>query len=107
MTLLRVTSFGLLVAAAGGLLMGSERLLRVWALVCTTVVAALSLPLWCRFNPETADFQFREQVAWIPFLKIDYALGVDGISLLLVLLTTLILPLCVLASWTYIKTRIK
>jgi NADH:ubiquinone oxidoreductase subunit 4 (subunit M) len=78
-----------------------------WALLCTTVVAALSLPLWCRFNPETADFQFREQVAWIPFLKIDYTLGVDGISLLLVLLTTLILPLCVLASWTYIKTRIK
>jgi NADH-quinone oxidoreductase subunit M len=89
------------------MLIGSERLLRGWALLCTTVVAALSLPLWWRFNPETADFQFREQVAWIPFLKIDYALGVDGISLLLVLLTTLILPLCVLASWTYIKTRIK
>jgi NADH-quinone oxidoreductase subunit M len=105
--ILSVLIFSPLVAAAGALLIGSERLLRVWALVCTTVVAALSLPLWCRFNPETADFQFREQVAWIPFLKIDYALGVDGISLLLVLLTTLILPLCVLASWTYIKTRMR
>jgi NADH-quinone oxidoreductase subunit M len=58
-----------------------------------------------RFNPDTAAFQFRGTGTWIPFLKIDYTLGVDGISLLLVLLTTLIMPLCVLASWTYITTR--
>jgi NADH-quinone oxidoreductase subunit M len=107
MPLLSVLIFSPLVAAAGAAFMGSERLLRWWTFVCTTVIAVLSLPLWFRFNAGTASFQFREQHAWIPGLKIEYALGVDGISLLLVLLTTLIMPLCVLASWTYIKTRVK
>ena len=105
--LLSVLIFSPLVAAAGAALIGNERLLRWWTLACTTVIAALSLPLWSRFNPDTADFQFREHVAWIPFLKIDYSLGIDGISLLLVLLTTLIMPLCVLASWRYIAKRVK
>jgi NADH-quinone oxidoreductase subunit M len=106
-SLLSLLIFSPLVAAAGAALIGSERWLRWWTLACTTVIAGLSLPLWWRFNPETADFQFREHVAWIPFLKIDYSLGVDGISLLLVLLTTLIMPLCVLASWRYITSRVK
>ena len=105
--LLSVLIFSPLVAADGAALLGNERLLRWWTFACTTVIAGLSLPLWWRFNPDTADFQFREHVAWIPFLKIDYSLGLDGISLLLVLLTTLIMPLCVLASWNYIKTRVK
>ncbi len=105
--LLSVLIFSPLVAAAGAALIGSERLLRWWTFICTTIIAVVSLPLWFRFNPDTAAFQFTEQHGWIPSLKIDYAIGVDGISLLLVLLTTLIMPLCVLASWKYIKTRIK
>ncbi|MBI5690526.1 MAG: NADH-quinone oxidoreductase subunit M [Verrucomicrobia bacterium] len=105
--LLSVLIFSPLVAAAGAALIGSERLLRWWTLACTTVIAAVSLPLWWNFNPATAAFQFREDHNWIPFLKIRYALGIDGISLLLVLLTTLILPLCVLASWRYITVRVK
>lgn len=105
--LLSVLIFSPLVAAAGAALIGSERLLRWWAFVTTSVIALVSLPLWFRFLPDTAAFQFREQCAWIPSLKIEYSLGIDGISLLLVLLTTLIMPLCVLASWTYIKTRVK
>lgn len=107
MPLLSVLIFSPLVAAAGAALIGSERLLRWWTFVCTTVIALLSLPLWFRFNADTAAFQFREQHAWIPGLKIEYSLGLDGISVLLVLLTTLIMPLCVLASWKYIKTRVK
>jgi NADH-quinone oxidoreductase subunit M len=105
--LLSVLIFSPLAAAAGAAFIGSERLLRWWTLACTTLVAALSLPLWWKFNPETHAFQFREHHAWIPILKIDYSLGIDGISLLLVLLTTLILPLCVLASWQYITSRVK
>ena len=66
-----------------------------------------SLRLWAGFAPGTADFQFVEHAAWIPWLKINYTVGIDGISLLLVLLTTLIAPLCVLCSWSYIKTRVK
>ena len=67
--------------------------------------AALSLPLYFGFDRTTAKFQFGEHHRWITFagLKINYTLGVDGISLLLVLLTTLIMPFCVLASWSYIQ----
>jgi NADH-quinone oxidoreductase subunit M len=52
-------------------------------------------------------FQFHEHAEWIPSLHIQYALGIDGISLLLILLTTFVLPLCVLCSWKYIQTRVK
>src|SRR5262249_43930721 len=73
----------------------------------TLALAALSLPLYWQFNPGTAEFQFTEHAAWIPWLKINWAVGLDGISLLLVLLTTLIMPLCVLCSWRYIQSRVK
>src|ERR1019366_6120773 len=73
----------------------------------TSAVALFSLQLYWRFDPETSRFQFTELAHWIPWLRIDYAVGIDGISLLLVLLTTLIMPLCVMASWRYIQTRVK
>ncbi|MBM3892008.1 MAG: NADH-quinone oxidoreductase subunit M, partial [Verrucomicrobia bacterium] len=75
--------------------------------VSTTIVALVSLLLYTGFDVTTAKFQFVEHAAWIPSLKINYTLGVDGISLLLVLLTTLIMPLCVLCSWRYITVRVK
>jgi NADH-quinone oxidoreductase subunit M len=84
-----------------------ERAQRWWTLAFTTAVALVSLLLLPRFNPDTHAFQFIEHAAWIPALKINYTLGVDGISLLLVLLTTIITPLCVLASWSYVKMRVK
>jgi NADH-quinone oxidoreductase subunit M len=77
------------------------------ALVVTTFNAILSLKLWTGFNVSTADFQFGERLGWIPSLNIEYALGIDGISILLVMLTTFIMPLCVLGSWTYISKRVK
>jgi NADH-quinone oxidoreductase subunit M len=105
--LLSVLIFAPLLAAAVAALLRSECLLRWWTLASTTAVALLSLRLWTGFVPGTADFQFGEHAAWIPGLKINYTLGIDGLSLLLVLLTTLIAPLCVLASWTYLKTRVR
>ncbi len=104
---LSVLIFGPLAAALVAALLRGDRALRWWTLGSTAVMAALSLPLYDRFDPATAAFQFREQAAWIPWLRVNYALGVDGLSLLLVLLTTLIMPLCVLASWRYITTRVK
>jgi NADH-quinone oxidoreductase subunit M len=89
------------------LFLPGENVQRIWAMAVTSVTAAISLPLYSRFDLTTAKYQFGEHVSWIPSLNINYTLGIDGISLLLVLLTTLILPLCVLGSWTYIKTRIK
>ena len=52
-------------------------------------------------------YQFGEHHAWIPMWDINYTLGIDGISLLLILLTTMIMPLCVLCSWNYITTRVR
>jgi NADH-quinone oxidoreductase subunit M len=105
--LLSVLIFAPLLAAVVAALIRSGRALRWWTLVTTTAVAFLSLRLWTGFNPDTAGFQFVEHTAWIPWLQINYTVGVDGISLLLVLLTTLVAPLCVLASWSYITTRVR
>jgi NADH-quinone oxidoreductase subunit M len=104
---LSVLIFSPLAAVAVLLLLRSERAQRWWTFAFTTVAALFSLLLLREFNADTHAFQFTEQAAWIPALKIDYAIGVDGISLLLVLLTTLITPLCVLASWNYIQKRVK
>lgn len=105
--ILSVLIFSPLLAVAVLLLLRSERAQRWWTFGFTTVAALFSLLLLRDFNADTHAFQFTEKVAWIPALKIDYALGIDGISLLLVLLTTLITPLCVLASWNYIQKRVK
>jgi NADH-quinone oxidoreductase subunit M len=99
--------FSPLVAVVVLAFLRSERAQRWWTFAFTTAAALLSLTLLPKFNVDTAAFQFVEQHAWVPSLKINYTLGIDGISLLLILLTTLIAPLCVLASWNYIQTRVK
>jgi NADH-quinone oxidoreductase subunit M len=105
--LLSVLIFSPLLLAALAAFIRNERTLRWWTLFSTSGVALLSLQLWVEFDPTTSRFQFTESASWIPALKINYAVGIDGISLLLVLLTTLIMPLCVLASWRYIQSRLK
>ena len=85
---------------------GEENQRRV-ALLVTVINAVLSFKLWNNFDATTANLQFGEKVAWIPTLNINYTLGIDGISLLLIMLTTLVMPLCVLGSWTYISKRIR
>jgi NADH-quinone oxidoreductase subunit M len=67
----------------------------------------LSIPLWFWFNPQNPDFQFVERAPWIPSIGADYFLGVDGLSTLLILLTTLIGTIAVLSSWTAITERVK
>jgi NADH-quinone oxidoreductase subunit M len=73
----------------------------------TLVTFAVSLPLYFRFDPTSAEYQFVEQKAWIPSLGVSYHLGVDGISVLLVLLTTFLMPLVILSSWTSVESRWK
>ena len=70
-------------------------------------VPGLSLGVWIAFDPSTARFQFVEQADWLPAYGIGYHMGVDGISLFFVLLSTFLTPLCVLASWEAIKTRVR
>ncbi len=80
---------------------------RAVALWTSVITFALSTFLWIGFDNSTAAFQFEEQVEWMPAYNISYHLGVDGISLLFVLLSTLLTPICILSSWDAIKTRVK
>ncbi len=82
-------------------------LIKVATLVLTLVEFALSLPLFFQFNEKTAAMQFVEQREWYPEWGISYLLGIDGISMLLVMLTTFITVLCILCSWESIKDKIK
>jgi len=84
-----------------------EAVVRNIALVVSVLVFAETLLLWARFNPATADFQFVERYAWIPQFGISYAVGVDGISLFLLVLTGFLTPLALLSSWESVhkKTR--
>jgi NADH-quinone oxidoreductase subunit M len=84
-----------------------EGMIRNAALAISCVVFALTLLLWARFDPSSADFQFVERHAWIPVFGITYAVGVDGISLLLIVLTGFLTPISLLCSWESVhkKTR--
>jgi len=77
------------------------------ALWTSLIVLALSLVLWFRFEPTNTGMQFVEFSPWLPGFGIGYHMGVDGISVLFVLLSTLLTPICILASWEAITTRIR
>jgi NADH-quinone oxidoreductase subunit M len=85
----------------------AEGLVKVTALATTLVTFAVSVPLFMRFDASLSAYQFVEQRAWMPTLGVSYHLGVDGISLLLVLLTTFLMPLVLLSSWHSIERRWK
>ncbi|MGD1036698.1 MAG: NADH-quinone oxidoreductase subunit M [Roseiarcus sp.] len=76
------------------------------ALWTTLIVFGLSLVAWARFNPSSPGFQLVEQRDWFSH-AILYKLGVDGISMPFVLLTTFLMPICIAASWTSIQNRVK
>lgn len=78
-----------------------------WIALWTTVITfAVSVILVMRFDPSNADFQFVEKSAWLA-TGITYHMGVDGISLPLVILTTAIMPFCIIASWKAITNRVR
>jgi NADH-quinone oxidoreductase subunit M len=89
------------------LFLKNDEAAKYWTLVISLVIAIVSLPLYFKFDKTTALYQFGEHHAWIPMWDINYTLGIDGISLLLILLTTLLMPLCILCSWRYITTRVR
>ena len=85
----------------------NSRALKIWANVIAVADFALSLTLLPAFDKSTADFQFVEIANWIPTLGVKYYIGIDGISLLLLLLTTVTGSLAILSSWSAIETRLK
>lgn len=83
-----------------------EDLIRWASFVLSFIPLALSLAAWLRFDASKLGFQFEEQFTWYPAIHSSFHLGIDGISLVMVLLTTLLTPLAILASFT-INDRIK
>src|SRR5580658_7163977 len=79
------------------------------ALSTSIVVFLLSIALWVDFDPTTAAFQFVEEARWIKIggFDINYHMGIDGISLFFVLLSTLLTVLCVAASWQSVHAQVK
>src|SRR5215469_10741214 len=94
-------------AGIGVLLLGERNIVmgRWLALVAAIATLILTLPLIASFNTTTADPQFTEVLPWIPRFHASYALGLDGISLPLVVLTAFITILVVIAGWSVIQTR--
>jgi NADH-quinone oxidoreductase subunit M len=84
-----------------------DRNCRSAALITSLVTFLLSLVLWAQFDIAKPGFQFEEKAAWVPALHIGYHMGIDGISLFFVLLSTLLTPICILASWESIQSRVK
>ena len=79
-----------------------------WAALWTSlIVFILSLLLWVRFDQSVPGFQFQESQPWLPDYGVAYRMGVDGISVLFVLLSTALTPICILASWDSVKSRVR
>ena len=83
---------------------GADGAARWIALLTTLVTLAVSIVLVANFDPSSAAYQFVERYLW--FAGAQYHMGVDGISILFVLLTAFLMPICILASWTTIKDRV-
>ena len=110
--LLSLVTFLPLVGAAFILMIRGEeevvaRNARFVALWTSLITFVLSLLIWVEFDRGSAAFQFEEVAEWIPVLGIRYHMGVDGISMMFVMLSTLLTPICIVSSWEAIKVRVK
>jgi NADH-quinone oxidoreductase subunit M len=85
----------------------NENAIRWIANIVTLIGFLVSVPLWFWYQPSGADFQFVERAQWIPSIGAEYFLGVDGLSMLMILLTTMMGFIAVLSSWTAITERVK
>jgi NADH-quinone oxidoreductase subunit M len=84
-----------------------ESLVRNLALGIALVEFVATLVMWAHFDPSSAEFQMVQRVAWIPAFGIDYAVGVDGISLFLVVLTGFLTPIAILSTWQSVHKQTK
>ncbi|HIJ37520.1 MAG TPA: NADH-quinone oxidoreductase subunit M [Rhodospirillaceae bacterium] len=110
--LLSITTFLPLLGAAFILSIRGEaeivaRNARNVALMTSVATFLVSLLVWSNFNNASADFQLVDQARWLPGFAISYKMGVDGISLFFVLLSTFLTPLCILSAWESVQKRVK
>jgi len=105
--LLTVITFFPLVIGALLFFIPNDKMARVVALVATLIEFVLSLLIFNHFDASSAQMQLVEKQSWIPAFGINYFLGIDGISLWLVILTTILTPITILGSWTSIDQKVK
>jgi NADH:ubiquinone oxidoreductase subunit 4 (subunit M) len=84
-----------------------EKLLKLIALNSACLTCIFSLLIWFFFQKSIGAYQFVVKFLWLPNLNLNLTLGVDGISLFFLLLTTLLIPLCLLTSWNSVKSNLK
>ena len=107
--LLSLVIWAPIVAGIAVLATGSDRnagLARAVALLGALLGLLVTLPLFAQFDPAAHGFQFQERVSWIPSFNIHYHLGIDGISLLLIMLNAFTTVLVMLAGWRVIESRV-
>lgn len=96
-----------LVGMLGVLFLRDASAIRWTALVTTLLAFAASIGLYLGFDPAGADVQMVDTFAWLPGIDVKYIVGIDGLNLLLVMLTTLLGPIVILGSWTYVTQQHK
>lgn len=102
----------ILIPLIGGILLlfiknESGKMIRYLGLVFSLMAFIISLIIYFNFDTTSSDFQFIHRISWIENLNISYFVGIDGMSLLLIMLTTFITPLTLISSWSSIKHKIK
>lgn len=112
MTDLPLLSITIFLPAIGALLLlflkdSMEQLQKMLALIVSALTFIVSLPLYFSFNSNTAAFQFEENYTWISAIGANYHVGIDGISLLMIMLTTFLGPLVVLSAWNAVHKSLK
>jgi len=95
--------FILMIRGDDAIVARNARYVALWTTVGNFI---LSIPLWWGFDHTTAEFQFVERYTWLSD-SIAYHVGIDGISMLFIILSTFLMPICILASWDAIQTRVK
>jgi len=103
--LLGLPLFGALVLAC--IPSWQTRFIKTFALWVSCVNFVLSLGVWLLFDTSSAKFQFVEQIGWLPFLNMNVYIGIDGISLFFIVLTTFLVPVCLLVGWVNITKHVK
>ena len=85
----------------------SENILKGLGLGFSLIVFIISCVMYAKFDSVQTGFQLTENLPWIEAFGIQYAVGVDGISLLLIMLTTFLTPIVILGSWTAVESKLK
>jgi NADH-quinone oxidoreductase subunit M len=101
--LLLLPLFGAMVV----LFIKNKTTIKVFSSVIMVITFLISLLLFCWFNPVPSGMQFLEEYSWIPTIGASYKVGIDGVSLLLILLTTFLSPIALISAWKSIEVKIK